>query len=79
MVSEVDIFLTPQTMLSQKENDTLVDSHLQFVRERLDHVARSSLNAFNVSRFGIDLALAEELRNLQDFDEAEKKAKEVKA
>lgn len=74
MNQKVDIFLRPENFVREK-GFTINDS--QLIHERLDHVARSSLISFNASKFGIKLALAEELRDLGDYPEAEKKAKEV--
>ena len=73
--SEVDVFLKPDSFTNRNYSTDVKDS---IISERLDHVVRSTLSLFNVSRYGVDLALAEELRDLSDFEEAEKKAKEVK-
>ena len=72
--NEVDVFLKPESF-SNRVDSTGEKSSI--ISERLDHVVRSTLSLFNVSKYGVDLALAEELRDLSDFEEAEKKAKEV--
>ena len=70
----MDVFLKPDSFTNRNYSTDVKDS---IISERLDHVVRSTLSLFNVSRYGVDLALAEELRDLSDFQEAEKKAKEV--
>jgi len=74
MNQKVDIFLRPENFVREKGSSV---SESELIHERLDHVARSSLISFNASKFGIKLALAQELRDLGDFPEAEKKAKEA--
>ncbi len=70
----MDVFLKPDSFTNRNYSTDVKDS---IISERLDHVVRSTLSLFNVSRYGVDLALAEELRDLSDFEEVEKKAKEV--
>ena len=70
----MDVFLKPDSFTNRNYSTDVKDI---IISERLDHVVRSTLSLFNVSRYGVDLALAEELRDLSDFEEAEKKAKEV--
>jgi hypothetical protein len=72
--NEVEIFLKPEIFKSWNRS---LENDSYFMKERLDHVARSSLSTLNVSKFGMKLALAEELRDLGDYSEAESKAKEV--
>ena len=72
--NEVDVFLKPESFSNRIDS---TDEKASIISERLDHVVRSTLSLFNVSKYGVDLALAEELRDLSDFEEAEKKAKEV--
>ena len=74
--NEVDVFLKPESFSNRIDS---TDENASIISERLDHVVRSTLSLFNVSKYGVDLALAEELRDLSDFEEAEKKAKEVGA
>ena len=66
----MDVFLKPDSFTNRNYSTDVKDL---IISERLDHVVRSTLGLFN----GVDLALAEELRDLSDFEEAEKKAKEV--
>jgi hypothetical protein len=63
-------FLKPDSFTNRNYSTDVKDL---IISERLDHVVRSTLSLFN----GVDLALAEELRDLRDFEEVEKKAKEV--
>lgn len=72
--NEVDVFLRPESFSNRNDS---ADHKASIISERLDHVVSSTLSLFNVSKYGVDLALAEELRDLSDFEEAEKKAKEV--
>jgi len=56
---------------------TLRSSTQELLRETMELKNVSSIFLFNATRFGLDTALADGLKNLGDFEEAEKFAMEV--
>ena len=63
--------------LAPRHRTLLHSSTQQLLRETMELKNVSSLFLFNATRFGLDTALADGLKNLGDFEEAEQYAMEV--
>ena len=68
----------PIRMRCRRVTTTLQQSTQELLRETMELKNVSSIFLLNATRFGLDLALADGLKSLGDYEEAEKFAMEVR-